>query len=415
MLSGLYEAYEKNGKVTYEEMAKYNRLLKMESKVKDIIKDMASRNAKTLFADMSLLYSEVYGRLGYAIEKKVGRRLAYGAQKRAKIQALIDAPLSGLKLTERLTNNRNAVYTNIKAELTRGFVNGDSYGKVAQKLTETLDGDVVKAKRIVRTETHRAVTTAEQSSVDHARSKGIRMKKTWMTSKDERVRRSHRHMNGVTVDSDKPFELGGGITCMVPGQTGVASEDINCRCLAKYEIVGFDGDDDDGETYEEWARDRELPVSENLKEPGRSMIDYEEEAALTRYLSFESYGLNEKLRNDIALSQNESEFVKKLDSALDKMPQYKGTVYRSISSRNISDIDGFWRIHKTNSTVYYPAYTSTSTEIYDETMDIQYVITGKNGKDIRIYNENEKEILFKRGTYFNIVDVKGNVIYMEEL
>lgn len=254
MLSGLYEAYEKNGKVTYEEMAKYNRLLKMESKVKDIIKDMASRNAKTLFADMSLLYSEVYGRLGYAIEKKVGRRLAYGAQKRAKIQALIDAPLSGLKLTERLTNNRNAVYTNIKAELTRGFVNGDSYGKVAQKLTETLDGDVVKAKRIVRTETHRAVTTAEQSSVDHARSKGIRMKKTWMTSKDERVRSSHRHMDGVTVDSDKPFELGGGVTCMVPGQTGVASEDINCRCLVKYEIVGFDGDDDDGETYEEWAK-----------------------------------------------------------------------------------------------------------------------------------------------------------------
>lgn len=260
MVSELYEAYEKNGKVTYEEMAKYNRLLKTESKVKEIIKDMASRNAKTLFADMSLLYSEVYGRLGYAIEKKTGRRLNYGAQKKAKIQELIDAPLSGLKLTERLTNNRNAVYTNIKAELTRGFINGDSYGKVAKKLTETLDGDAAKAKRIARTETHRAVSTAEQHSVDHAKSKGIRMKKTWMTSKDERVRSSHRHMNGVTVDSDKPFELGGGVTCMVPGQTGVASEDINCRCLVKYEIVGFDGDDDDGETYEEWAKQRQLSI-----------------------------------------------------------------------------------------------------------------------------------------------------------
>lgn len=414
MVSELYEAYEKNGKVTYEEMAKYNRLLKMESKVKDIIKDMASRNAKTLFADMSLLYSEVYGRLGYAIEKKTGRRLNYGAQKRAKIRALIDAPLTGLKLTERLTNNRNAVYTNIKAEITRGFINGDSYGAVAKKLSETLDGDIEKAKRIVRTETHRAVTTAEQSSVDHAKSKGIRMKKTWMTSKDERVRSSHRHMDGITVDSDKPFDLGGGVTCMVPGQTGVASEDINCRCLVKYEIVGFDGDDDDGETYEEWAKQRELPVSENLKETGRGMMDYEEEAALNRYLSFESYSLNEKLRNGTSLSENENEFVKKLDSALDKMPKYNGTVYRSISSRSISDIDEFWNVHKKGYFVRYPAYTSTSTEMYDETMDIQYVITGKTGRDIRIYNENEKEILFKRNSRFYITDVIENTIYMEE-
>lgn len=138
------------------------------------------------------------------------------------------------------------------------------------------------------------------------------------------------------------------------------------------------------------------------------------EAALNRYLSFESYSLNEKLRNGTSLSENENEFVKKLDSALDKMPQYKGTVYRSISSSNISDIDEFWNVHKKGYFVRYPAYTSTSTDMYDETMDIQYVITGKTGRDIRIYNENEKEILFKRNSRFYIRDVINNTIYMEE-
>lgn len=48
-------------------------------------------------------------------------------------------------------------------------------------------------------------------------------------------------------------------------------------------------------------------------------------------------------------------------------------------------------------------------------MDIQCIIKSKSGKDISLYNENEKEVLFQRDTNFIIMEVKDNIIYMEEV
>ena len=74
----------------------------------------------------------------------------------------------------------------------------------------------------------------------------------------------------------------------------------------------------------------------------------------------------------------------------------------------------FWQLHQTANFVQYKAYTSSSLEVYDETMDIQCVIQSKNGRNITAYNDNEKEVLFMRDATFRIAAVKENIIYMEE-
>ena len=60
-------------------------------------------------------------------------------------------------------------------------------------------------------------------------------------------------------------------------------------------------------------------------------------------------------------------------------------------------------------------YLSSSTEVYDDSFQIQYVIQSKNGRDIGKYNSTEKEILFERGSSFIVTRVDGHTIYMEEL
>lgn len=121
------------------------------------------------------------------------------------------------------------------------------------------------------------------------------------------------------------------------------------------------------------------------------------------------------MRSGEKLNNNEQEFVNNLDSALRKMPNYEGIVYHSLSSDIIEDIDGFWRECSNNSVVKYDSFTSTSTSIYDDSMDIQMVIKSKYGKDIRQYNPNESEILFNKDTLFYISEVKSNMIFMEEI
>ena len=147
---------------------------------------------------------------------------------------------------------------------------------------------------------------------------------------------------------------------------------------------------------------------------GSGKLTQAEETAISTYISSESYVVNEKLRSGIDLTAEEQKTVDNLDSALEKMPKYEGTVYRSLSSDMMNNPQEFWQLHQTGNFVQYKAYTSSSLEVYDETMDIQCVIQSKNGRNITAYNDNEKEVLFMRDATFRIAAVKENIIYMEE-
>lgn len=144
---------------------------------------------------------------------------------------------------------------------------------------------------------------------------------------------------------------------------------------------------------------------------------YDEMAALSDYVSFRSYVINYKLRRGIKtsqLSEDEHVFVRNLDTALLKMDNYSGIVYRSIDI-DLMDEEDFNAKHVIGAFVLYDAYTSTSKSVYDENMKYQFVIKSKRGKDISWYNENEKEILFRRGSGFIVTNREGNTIYMEEV
>lgn len=158
-------------------------------------------------------------------------------------------------------------------------------------------------------------------------------------------------------------------------------------------------------------------VSGKIAKPGGSDIiklSDEETAALNQYLSFESYVLNGKLRRGEKLNPTELTMIENLDAALDKMPEYQGMVNRSVSDVEIDDVDAFIASFIPGEQAVFPAYTSSSEDVYDESFPIQFKMLSKHGKDIRRYNENEKEILFKRNSRFWVMKVDGNTIYLEE-
>ena len=58
---------------------------------------------------------------------------------------------------------------------------------------------------------------------------GLEGQKVWLAALDDRTRQSHRDAHGQMVDVGEKFDLDG-VETKAPGQSGVASEDINCRC-----------------------------------------------------------------------------------------------------------------------------------------------------------------------------------------
>lgn len=103
-----------------------------------------------------------------------------------------------------------------------------------------------------------------------------------------------------------------------------------------------------------------------------------------------------------------------LDAALEKLPIYQGTVYRSLDATEIEDVDAFVKGYRAGETIPFHAYTSSGTRVYDPSFPIQYVIQSKTGRDLRSLNPEEYEILFPREVRFKVQKVEGHTIYLEE-
>ena len=138
--------------------------------------------------------------------------------------------------------------------------------------------------------------------------------------------------------------------------------------------------------------------------------------AIYQYMSSGvAYSLNFALRGNAPLPERFRQMIHDIDQAILKLPIYRGTVYRSIGSEDIEDIEAFWQRYRPGEFVPERAYVSSSTEVYDPTADIQMIIQSKHGRDMRKFNPMEQEILFRRGTMFFVEKLEGNTLWLIEV
>ncbi|MGN1125479.1 MAG: ADP-ribosyltransferase, partial [Candidatus Gastranaerophilaceae bacterium] len=158
---------------------------------------------------------------------------------------------------------------------------------------------------------------------------------------------------------------------------------------------------------------------QNQIESSKIELSYEEQYAINQYISSESYILNETLREELELTEQQKTLINNLDKALDKFPKYEGYVTRSIMLDE-NTLNKFLKSHKVGKKVKYKAYTSATVGTrYNDLSNVELHIKSKSGIDIRKYNKEEQEILFKRNSCFKVDKIKkiNNVyyIFMEEI
>lgn len=129
--------------------------------------------------------------------------------------------------------------------------------------------------------------------------------------------------------------------------------------------------------------------------------------------------INAKLANEEELTKEMVKQVEKIDSALDKLQYYNGEVVTDVRPGNNNPLDGYsigdtWKVNK--------YLFSTKNKKYYNDAEYRFVITSKTGRDIGkkidTYKKN-REVIFKRGSEFEILDikVKNKVVYyyLEEI
>lgn len=84
--------------------------------------------------------------------------------------------------------------------------------------------------RIARTEGHRVHIESSYDAMLEAETHGANIVKQWNSQLDGNTRYTHRLLDGQIRKLHEPFEVLG-TKVMYPSAFGIASEDINCRCV----------------------------------------------------------------------------------------------------------------------------------------------------------------------------------------
>lgn len=119
------------------------------------------------------------------------------------------------------------------AEITAGILQGESIGKIANRVQNLSDANRSGAIRNARTAVTGAQNAGRQESYNRAKEMELPLRKRWIATKDNRTRHAHAMLDGQTVPLDKPFKIDGQ-ELMFPGDpTGRANLVWNCRCTMR--------------------------------------------------------------------------------------------------------------------------------------------------------------------------------------
>lgn len=130
--------------------------------------------------------------------------------------------------------------------------------------------------------------------------------------------------------------------------------------------------------------------------------------ALNEYISSKSYNINEKLRKNLPLTNEEKTLILNLDEALEQMPTYQGDLTRSLYFMYDEDVENFIKQYQIGDVKEYPEFLSTTFgAVYNEKAQVQInIVNSKRGRDISKYNSKEKEVLYQRNSKFRVINIK---------
>lgn len=120
-----------------------------------------------------------------------------------------------------------------------GIESGQGVDVIARNMQKQLIKDGIalnrfRAARIARTE---IVNASNVGSLEGAKSLRIPMEKTWLATRDSRVRDAHAMVDGQTVMLEETF-LVDGDNMQGPGDpTASAANVVNCRCSITYRVI----------------------------------------------------------------------------------------------------------------------------------------------------------------------------------
>lgn len=251
---------------------------RVEKMINDLSVDMSYHNQRAkgyINARVEEVYGYSYNYQMWEIETKAKVITEFGVYDKNVIRNLAVIPQAPTKLAKDIMWHNKK----IRSAITQGILQGESIPKIAKRLQTVTDMDKRAAIRNARTLMTSAQNEGRMEGLKYAESLGIKVKKQWLATLDDRTRDSHVLLDGEVVEVDEEFSNG----LMFPADmnAGDPAEVYNCRCTMLSVVEGLEPSVNPDEvrranklgdmSYEEWKRAHEkmnidVQVESNRKE-----------------------------------------------------------------------------------------------------------------------------------------------------
>lgn len=266
-LGNIYNRIGADGKLSYADIVAFREIKRFQQRATAQANRIGKFNRTVIDKLLDDSYNLSYGWMSFGVEKAIEKTLDNSMPGLPEMIVLNRKNMvEKLVLTASLERSRAKITVGIQDAIEKGLINGSDFKQMAADIQRVFEMDYNRALTIAETEVHRVREKGSNDSAQNASRQGVQMEKVWMSMRDERVRKSrkanHREVDGQRKTLNEPFELKGNVTAQYPGSSGTPYNDIRCRCIARYEVVGIktigaaDGQQAVTREYNEWKQSK---------------------------------------------------------------------------------------------------------------------------------------------------------------
>jgi SPP1 gp7 family putative phage head morphogenesis protein len=176
-LEATYGRYQQAGKLTYTELAKYNRLETLHNNIADIVRKLGGKEYRYTTSVLSHLYGESLTQTAKLFN------ISFTRVPENLVEAALKYPWSGENYSSRIWANKDKLARELKDTVTQGIIQGKGVTQMTNAVKEAMGSGAYETRRLVRTE---AMHMINQGHLD-AYKKAGRKKVEWLAAKDERT------------------------------------------------------------------------------------------------------------------------------------------------------------------------------------------------------------------------------------
>ena len=259
-----------NGKITRKDYIDWRRNRILDARhyndlIKKLSKDLTNVNQianEIIYNSLAGSYIEAANYTAYTLETTMGGEVSFNLYNKEAVGELLKddnillPPLDPAKAAEIAQKGTQWNMIKISSAVTQGILQGESIGKIANRLQIVTDMNRAQALRNARTLHNYAENKGREDRYEQAEKMGVVLMREWLAVHDNRTRDAHRELDGVIKRRGEPFQNSIGLIRFPSDPQAAPANVYNCRCFTRGFILGhpYETDRYTKEGYDEWKK-----------------------------------------------------------------------------------------------------------------------------------------------------------------